>query len=415
MKTKKKKKWIKWRHKLITALVRPLFSLWAKLKYGFKKGDFDDSKKRQYLIISNHQTAFDQFFVGLMFKRPLYYVASEDLFAKGILSKLLTFAVAPIPIKKSMTDIRAVMTMLKVRNEGGSIAIFPEGNRTFSGKTGFIKPSIVSLIKTLKLPLVIMNIQGGYGTQPRWADKTRKGKTYISVKTVVEAEDFLKLSDEDLYDMIKENLYVSEGRPTGNYPGKNRAEYLDRAMYVCPYCGLSRFYAKGDHITCTTCNRTVLYGEDKVLKGVGFDFPFEYVEGWYDYQTEFLNGLKIKDYLTAPMWDERVCLYDVVDGKKRVVIEKNSNVLLFSDRYEFTVGDERLVFPFDGITAVTVLGRNKVDVYKDGKIYQLKGDKHFNGLIFTNVYYHYLNETKGDNYDKSLDKFDGRIGKFLGL
>ena len=79
------------------------------------------------------------------------------------------------------------------------------------------------------------------------------------------------------------------------------------------------------------------------------------------------------------------------------------------------MGDERLVFPFDGITAVTVLGRNKVDVYKDGKIYQLKGDKHFNGLIFTNVYYHYLNETKGENYDKSLDKFDGRIGKFLGL
>ena len=44
---------------------------------------------RAYLILMNHQTAFDQFFVGMAFKGPVYYVASEDLFSNGWISSLL--------------------------------------------------------------------------------------------------------------------------------------------------------------------------------------------------------------------------------------------------------------------------------------------------------------------------------------
>ena len=50
------------------------------------------------------------------------------------------------------------------------------------------------------------------------------------------------MSNEELFEMIKKELWVDEREDKTEFYGKNNAEYLDRAMYVCPYCGLSEWY-----------------------------------------------------------------------------------------------------------------------------------------------------------------------------
>ena len=75
----KKKTWIKTRHKVVTCLLRPVFGIFVRLKYGIKIEKFKDQGKRPHLILMNHQTAYDQFFVGLTFNRPVCYLASEDI------------------------------------------------------------------------------------------------------------------------------------------------------------------------------------------------------------------------------------------------------------------------------------------------------------------------------------------------
>ncbi|MBE6640801.1 MAG: 1-acyl-sn-glycerol-3-phosphate acyltransferase [Ruminococcaceae bacterium] len=187
---KKKKKWIKrhhvWVRNIANAIIYPL----SLIKYGIKIQRFEKYKERPHLILYNHQTAFDQFFVGMVYPGAVYYVASEDLFSNGFVSKLIKFLVNPIPIKKSTTDVRAVLNCMQVAREGGTIAIAPEGNRTFSGETGYIKPSVTSLIQALKLPVAILRLEGGYGVQPRWSDVTRKGSMRAYVKTVIEPEEY---------------------------------------------------------------------------------------------------------------------------------------------------------------------------------------------------------------------------------
>jgi 1-acyl-sn-glycerol-3-phosphate acyltransferase len=162
------------------------------------------------LILFNHQTALDQFIVGSSFKGAVYYVASEDLFSNGWISRLLEWAVAPIPIKKQATDARAVLTCLRVSKEGGTIALAPEGNRTFSGKTEYIKPAIAGLAKALKMPIALYRIEGGYGVQPRWSDGVRKGTMRSYVSRVIEPEEFagkktVQISDE-IYRMMAQDL-----------------------------------------------------------------------------------------------------------------------------------------------------------------------------------------------------------------
>ena len=101
---KKKKKWLKFRHRVIRNTAFFIIYPYTRLKYHVRIHKFKEQEKKPYLILFNHQTALDQFIVGSAFKGPIYYLASEDIFSNGTISRLLEWAVAPIPIKKQATD-----------------------------------------------------------------------------------------------------------------------------------------------------------------------------------------------------------------------------------------------------------------------------------------------------------------------
>lgn len=349
------------------------------------------------MILYNHQTAFDQFFVGLAFKRPVYYVASEDLFSNGFVSAIIRYLVEPIPIKKQTTDVAAVINCIKVAKEGGTLAIAPEGNRTYSGKTEYIGPAIASLAKKIKLPIALYRIEGGYGVQPRWSDKTRKGNMRSYVSRVIEPEEYAAMSNEELFAIIEEGLYVNEGVADALFKSKKKAEYLERAIYVCPYCGLSEFVSDKNEIECKLCHRKISYGENKRLAGVGFDFPYQFVTEWYDAQKDFVRSLKLEQYKETPLYSDRAKLSEVIVYKRKVVIKKEAEIKLYGNRIVVDEGTSNAtVFPFDEVTAVSVLGRNKLNIYHDKKVYQLKSDKRFNALKYVNIYYHYKNICNGE-------------------
>lgn len=123
----KKKPWMKYRHRVVRDIAYAVMYPYTRLKYNIKIDKFKEQGNRPYLILMNHQTAFDQFFVGMAFRGPVYYVASEDLFSNGWISSLLRWLVAPIPIKKQTSDVGAVKNCIRVAREGGTIAIAPGG------------------------------------------------------------------------------------------------------------------------------------------------------------------------------------------------------------------------------------------------------------------------------------------------
>lgn len=397
MKNKKQKKWIKPRHRVVRTVAYWTLGLYSRWKYGIKIEKFKDQGKRPYLVLYNHQTAHDQFFVGMAFPDPVYFVATEDLFSMGLISKLLRWAVAPIPIKKQTTDLNAVMTCIRLAREGGTIAIAPEGNRTFSGETVYMSDSIAPLAKKMKLPIALYRLEGGYGVQPRWSDVVRKGKMRGYVSKVIEPEEYADLSNEDLFDWIKQGLYVDESVADACFRSGKRAEYLERAMYVCPFCGLTTFESHGNEITCNSCNRRVTYGEDKSLKGVGFDFPFPFVKQWYQHQEATVNALDVLAYSDKPIYTDKADLFEVIVYKNKKRLDRDVTVSLYGDKLVLTSKHGQVqTFPFSHVNAVTILGKNKINIYHEKRVYQLKGDKRFNGLKYVNIFQRYRNITKGD-------------------
>ncbi len=383
-------------------ILGPLFSIFLKLKLHVKLTPPPD-QDRQYLILFNHQTAYDQFFVSASFKRHVYYVATEDLLSNGFISRMMSLLVAPIPIKKQMTDLRAVKQCTKVAREGGTIAIAPEGNRTYSGRTAYIKPAIVKLIKLLKLPIAIFLIEDGYGVQPRWSDSVRKGRMSAGVTRIIEPEEYRDLTPDELCELVRSELWVDEAKAGGPFEGSKKAEYIERAMYVCPDCGLSKFESTGNICRCTSCGQRIEYTASRELKGIDKTFPFSFAGEWYDYQEKFVNGLKLSDYYEEPMFTDTVRLFRVKLYDRKYFLRDNVCVRLFGDRIELSdEGDFARVFRFDEAELITVLGRNKLNVYIGDDVLPFTGDAHFNALKYVNIFFRYKNIHGGNENDEFL-------------
>jgi len=400
---KKQEKWIKPRHRVITKVAELILRPYTEWKYGIHVEKFKDQGDRPYLVLYNHQTGFDQFFVGMAWNGPVYYLATEDIFSLGWLSSLLRWAVEPIPIRKQTKDIAAVKTCYKVAKEGGTIAIAPEGNRTYSGKTEYMSPAIASMAKMINLPIALFRIEGGYGVQPRWSDVTRKGKMRAYVSRVIEPEEYKKLSNEELAAVIEEGLYVNEAIADAQFYSEKRAEYLERAIYVCPFCGLSEFESNGNEMECKKCHRKVVYGVDKTLKGKGYEHPFQFVNEWYEYQQDYMNALDVTAFTEESLYKDSAMISEVILYKRKEKLRETANIHLYGDKIIIDEGtSEELKFPFSEVTAVSVLGKNKANIYHDKRVYQLKGSERFNALKYVNIYYRYKNISRGETDVKFL-------------
>lgn len=400
----KKKRKIRWRskrHSVVWFFLQFIFVPAVRIKYGAHVRRCRELKKEPCLILYNHVTAYDQFFVGVSFRRPVYYVATEDIFSMGFASKLIKYLVAPIPIKKHSTDIQALKTMISVAREGGTIAIAPEGNRTYSGRTCNMKPSIATLCKKLKLPIAFYKIEGGYGVQPRWSDIIRKGYMDCGVIKVMYPEEYKDMTEKELFEVIKQELFLDEARGDSCFKSSANAEYLERAIYVCPECGLSSFFSKGHIMCCKGCGLKVRYNDDTslsiVYEGDAASLAFKYVADWYDYQNRYVNSLDLTQMTDSPLYEDAADLYEVAPYKKKFLVQKKTAISLYGDRVVLHTNGEEIVLSFSTLSGAACMGRNKLNLESSEKLYQIKGDSHFNALKYVNFYYRYKNIIKGDN------------------
>ncbi len=397
------KKWIKLRHKIITGLVRPFFSMHMRAKYGYSYKKYKLPKGKPHLILSNHQTKADQFLIGLIFDKNLYFIARDDLFSMGFLSKALKFMVAPIPKNKVAKDIRTVRDSVRVAKEGGSIALCPEGNLTFSGTTEHIDVSTAKYVKLLGLPVLFVNLRGGYGVRPRWAVNLRKGKMTGAVTRLMEPSEYADMTAEELHEVICRELYVDDRALKQNFYSKANAEGMESCLYVCPHCGITRFVSKENMIKCSSCGLTAVYGTDLTFT----EGPFQSVKEWYDYQKDFVSGFDLNSAgAVRLLFSDRIkYVKDEIKNKRKHKVSKKTVVTMFSDRLEITDDFGAKTVPLSEISAMAILGRNKLEISQGSQNYFLIAGSSFNALKYVQFFYHYKNTLKG---------VQGK-GEFLGL
>ena len=394
MKEKKKRSWVKTRHRVVTALIRALVGPLMCLRYRAHIRRFKD--RRQMLVIANHETPYDQFFVSLALRRTVYYMANEDLLSMGALSRLISYLVAPIPIRKGAVDAAAVLRAKRVVREGGSVGVFPEGNRTYSGRACYIKETIAPFARALGLPIAIVRIEGGYGVHPRWSDRIRRGRMTAGVHRVIEPEEVAAMTDGELYELLCRELAVEEAAVTGRFRSRHSAEYLERALYTCPFCGLSRLRSRGCRIICPTCRREVEHLPTKELRGVGFSFPYRFVAEWYEAQCRTVQEMLPAVLAADRVFGDTVRVDRLCDGHRRT-LSRAAELTVGEEGLRFALEDGELLFAYGSLTGASVSGRNKLDLCVADTVYKIRGDKRFCALKYVNLCYR-MKQTEGGNH-----------------
>ena len=389
------KKHVKFRHRFFFALARPIVRLFIAPKLHFKTKAVKLPKKQNYLILSNHQSYLDPAFIALTLKRPVYFVTSDSLYSKKWYLRLLFYCFGHVKKRRGFLDTTCIRTMRQIADEGGSVAIFPEGNRQWNDSVFYIDRAVVKLVRLIKRPLILYNICGGYGVQPRWSRSIRKGKHTGAIKEIISWEEISAMSDDQLYEKIVSGLRVIDSLSGELYKSKARAEYLERQLFVCPKCGSAHtLYSRGSEIICQHCGLTVTYGENLHLTSPDPDFHFDRLVDWHEFQQQYVREFDL-DSVDVLFSDENVALYDK-SGQERILIAEGKITL---SKTTLTVGDFSI--PTSEIYGGCPQDSTKLTFNVGNLSYMVVGHERFNTmkyLLFFNRVCSLIAQKGGDKY-----------------
>jgi 1-acyl-sn-glycerol-3-phosphate acyltransferase len=118
------------------------------------------------LLISNHQSFLDPCAAGCPTRRHLSFLARKTLFHNRFFGGLIRRCNA-VPVDQEGIAKEGLKAILEHLNNGEAVLVFPEGERTYTGKLQPLRPGILMLLKRIDAPIIPIGIAGAFDAWPR--------------------------------------------------------------------------------------------------------------------------------------------------------------------------------------------------------------------------------------------------------
>src|SRR2546421_3148856 len=155
---------------VIRALFQPFFHIYFRMA---RIGREHIPQEGPVIIAANHRSFLDPFVIGTMARRPMYYVAKEELFRKRWMSWILN-ALGAFPVRRGAGDEDSIATAKSILARGDIVLIFPEGTRTRPGSLGKPKRGVGRLALESGAPVVPVAVIGTEDVRKGWRIRPRK-------------------------------------------------------------------------------------------------------------------------------------------------------------------------------------------------------------------------------------------------
>lgn len=110
------------------------------------------------LIAPNHISAFDPPLTGAMMKRPLNFMAKQELFDTPVLGFLIKRTNA-FPVKRGKQDMSAMRNAFSLLENGNALLMFPEGTRSKDGKLSKARAGVGMVACHAQVPVIPVKIE----------------------------------------------------------------------------------------------------------------------------------------------------------------------------------------------------------------------------------------------------------------
>lgn len=367
-------------------------------KWHYKRlNKYKIAKGEKVIILANHQTEFDTPLISLSFNKPVFAVVSDTFFS-GKKRHIYKDFLGYIPHRKGMSDLKFPLMMAKALQREGAVLLFPEGNRSYAEFQYHITEDFGRFIKAFKSTIILFNLKGGTGRNPRWGNGLRKGKFEGGITQVIKYDEYKDLSNEQLTKIILDGIKVFDSESNEEYICPNRAEYLEEMLFACPKChNVNTLHSHKEFITCDKCGLNVEFTTTLKLKCDDPDFHFSTLNEWYQYQKKVIKDLKIKPGEVI-FKDDNVKLVTMNPDEDTTLISKGElsidDKCLKVDNVSFDLKDIICASPF--------LGKNLQLSILD-KSYMILGEHRFNPLKYMFLLHKLDTAMKAKNVDKLFD------------
>jgi 1-acyl-sn-glycerol-3-phosphate acyltransferase len=132
-----------------------------------------------FLLISNHQSVLDPFFIQTWIPRVVHPMAKSTQFASPIFSAIMKRLYA-FPVRRFQVDPQAVRIALRRLGAGHPVHIYVEGERTWDGMLRPPRPGTVRLALKAGVPILPCAVDGAYDVWPRWDRRVRRGRVRVA-------------------------------------------------------------------------------------------------------------------------------------------------------------------------------------------------------------------------------------------
>ncbi len=210
------------------------------------------------LLLANHTAMLDPVNVGWFCMRQVHFMASEQLFRVNSLLTWLLGHFNAFPKAKGVKDRSSVLELVRRYNAGNIINLFPEGERTWTGRQLPIVSGTPRLLKRLGARVVYCRIVNGHLSHPRWAHYPRWIRLRLEYSEVFVYDDPDR-PDAEIMTEVAEQLHVDpESVDVEGFGfGWRMAWGLPSFLWACPACfeqdALEVAADNGNAVVCTAC------------------------------------------------------------------------------------------------------------------------------------------------------------------
>jgi 1-acyl-sn-glycerol-3-phosphate acyltransferase len=125
------------------------------------------------LLASNHRSFLDPFVIGLMVRRPVYFMAKRELFEKRWQAWILS-SLGAFPVDRGAGDAAAIETARAILQRGDCVVVFPEGTRVRPGPLGAPRRGVGRLALETGAPVAPIAVFGTEDVRRGWRIRPRK-------------------------------------------------------------------------------------------------------------------------------------------------------------------------------------------------------------------------------------------------
>jgi 1-acyl-sn-glycerol-3-phosphate acyltransferase len=138
------------------SVVNPLLHLYMGGKiYGMENVPL----KGPVIAVSNHASYFDPPFLSVSLRRPVAFMAKEELFQVPVLADLIRLYGA-YPVKRGSGDRGAIRAALNALTEGWIVGVFLEGTRTADARINNPKLGAAMIAAKAQAPILPVSLWG---------------------------------------------------------------------------------------------------------------------------------------------------------------------------------------------------------------------------------------------------------------